>query len=123
MQARAPIEDGPRLRNSFCPTLCEEPELGRGGEAPAVRAAVDRITSTHPWTEADENKAPLGEIPQMKHGQAVPRPPEPPEVAGDCLALDLMEFEQDPALDEFIEDHQPIAKRWTALAGEPLPLP
>jgi hypothetical protein len=59
----------------------------------------------------------------MKHGQAVPRPPEPPEVAGDCLALDLIEFEQDPALDEFIEDHQPIAKRWTALAGEPLPLP
>jgi hypothetical protein len=42
----------------------------------------------------------------MKHGQAVPRPPEPPE--GDCLALDLMEFEQDPALDEFIENINPL---------------
>lgn len=86
-----------------------------------VRAAVDRITATHLWTEGDESKAPLGEITHMKHGQVIPRPPEPPEAAGDSLALDLMSFEQDPMLDAFGE--LPIAKRWTVLEDYALPLP
>jgi hypothetical protein len=49
------------------------------------------------------------------------RPPFTPEEAGDTLAFDLMATEQDPMLSEF--DKLPIAKRWTALPGEPLPPP
>jgi hypothetical protein len=86
-----------------------------------LRAAIDRISATHLRTETDEEKEPLGSIIYMKYGQVIPRPPEPPEVAGDCLAFDLMQFEQDPMLDEFSE--LPIAKRWTVLPGEALPLP